>query len=375
MRKKLAIIGASFGQKPLFIKAKEMGIETHCFAWDEDAVCKEIADHFHPISVMDNEKILEVCQKIKIDGVCTIATDLCVPAVSYVAEKMGLTGNRYKDSLAAVNKYLMRQAFLKSGVNVPRFTKTKSEKDIELKGYNYPLIVKPTDRGASIGVMKVEKEVELGQAVKRAIELSFLKEAIIEEYIYGKEVCVLSISWNGKHYHLDIQDKETTGPPYYVEIGHHQPAKLSLEMQEKVKTETTKALTALNINFGGSDNELMITENGDVYIIEVNPRMGGDYTHTLVSLSTGYDFVKGVIDIALNRFQEPVINEQNYSGMFYYSKGSEWVKNVIENKEKYPEIIETEITNELLSTVQSSKDRCGFFIYKSDRKRTKDDYK
>ena len=38
--KKLAIIGASYLQLPLVRKAKEMGIETFCFAWADGAVCK-----------------------------------------------------------------------------------------------------------------------------------------------------------------------------------------------------------------------------------------------------------------------------------------------------------------------------------------------
>ena len=35
MKKKIAIIGASYLQLPLVLKAKEMGLETICFAWME----------------------------------------------------------------------------------------------------------------------------------------------------------------------------------------------------------------------------------------------------------------------------------------------------------------------------------------------------
>ena len=51
MKKKIAIIGASYLQLPLVEKAKEMGLETHCFAWSEGAVCKNVADYFYPISI------------------------------------------------------------------------------------------------------------------------------------------------------------------------------------------------------------------------------------------------------------------------------------------------------------------------------------
>lgn len=43
---KLAVIGASSGQLPICLKAKEMGLEVHCFAWPDGAVCKEIVDFF-----------------------------------------------------------------------------------------------------------------------------------------------------------------------------------------------------------------------------------------------------------------------------------------------------------------------------------------
>ena len=35
MKKKIAIIRASYLQLPLVLKAKEMGLETICFAWRE----------------------------------------------------------------------------------------------------------------------------------------------------------------------------------------------------------------------------------------------------------------------------------------------------------------------------------------------------
>ena len=38
IKKKLAIIGASIGQLPLCRKAKELDIETFCFAWGEGAI-------------------------------------------------------------------------------------------------------------------------------------------------------------------------------------------------------------------------------------------------------------------------------------------------------------------------------------------------
>lgn len=100
--KKLAIIGASYLQLPLVKKAKEMRLEVHCFAWAEGAcVCKENADYFYPISIVEKEEILKVCQEVGIDGIRTIASDVAAPTVAYVANKMGLVGNDYEASVRA----------------------------------------------------------------------------------------------------------------------------------------------------------------------------------------------------------------------------------------------------------------------------------
>ena len=64
MKYKLAIIGASYLQLPLVLKAQELGIESHCYAWEEGAVCKEFADFFYPISVTDKEKFVEEINSI-----------------------------------------------------------------------------------------------------------------------------------------------------------------------------------------------------------------------------------------------------------------------------------------------------------------------
>ena len=92
--KKLAIIGASYLQEPLITKAKNMGIETHVFAWAAGDRGERIADYFYPISIRERDQILEECRRIGIDGIVSIASDLAMETVNYIAEKMGLPGGK-----------------------------------------------------------------------------------------------------------------------------------------------------------------------------------------------------------------------------------------------------------------------------------------
>ena len=131
--KKIVIIGANNFQMPLIIKAKELGYETHVFAWAEGAVGADFADYFYPISIVEKDKILNKCKEIKPDAVISVASDLATLTVNYLADKLGLVGNSLECTRLSTNKYEMRKAFLANGVSVPKFAEVAgaSEEEIE----------------------------------------------------------------------------------------------------------------------------------------------------------------------------------------------------------------------------------------------------
>lgn len=370
---KLAVIGASYLQLPLVMKAKEMGLEVHCFAWAEGAVCKELADFFYPISIIDKEDILKVCQEVGIDGICTIASDVAAPTVAYVANKMNLVGNGYEVAVRANNKYLMREAFMKAGVPCPKYMmvtpdtfESEAIKD-DFKKLHYPIIVKPTDRSGSLGVTKVEGPADLYSAIELAMEKSFMHQAMVEEFIEGREISVEFISYNGIHFPLQITDKVTTGAPHFVELEHHQPSTLSEEMFATIYDITKNALNALGLTNGASHAEYKITDDGRIAVMEIGGRMGGDFIGSdLVRLSTGYDFVKGVIDVALNQFEMPVKTLNMCSGVYFLCKETKHLKEAIENRKNNPCFVKGEITDNELRKVTCSADRSGYVIYQAN---------
>lgn len=373
--KKLAIIGASYLQEPLVRKAKEMGLYTICFAWREGATCADICDKFYPISIVEKDEILNICQKEKIDGVCTIASDVAAPTVAYVANKMGLIGNDYEAAVRANNKYQMRNAFMKAAVPCPKYIML-TEEDIQnseghdsLQEVQLPLIVKPSDRSGSLGVTKVESKSSFSYAVEKAISVSFKKQAMVEEFIEGREISVEFISYKGKHYPLQITDKVTTEAPHFVELEHHQPSTLTQEQYKEIYTVTSKALDALGLTNGASHSEYKITKDGRIAIMEIGGRMGGDFIGSdLVRLSTGYDFVRGVIEVALGQFVNPVFSLKKHSGVYFLCRETEWLLKCLSNADNMPEVVQYDITDEELRNVTCSADRSGYLIYQADNK-------
>ena len=198
--KKIAIIGASYLQEPLIQKAKSMGLETHVFAWAAGDVGEKSADHFYPISIIEKDEILKVCQSVGIDGICIIASDLAMLTVNYVAEKMHLTGNSAACTSRSTNKHLMRQCFEKQGDPSPRSFLVSDAADPALADLTFPVIVKPTDRSGSRGITKLLSPEGLKEAIEYASSQGFEGKALVEEFAEGQEYSIECISYQGVHH-------------------------------------------------------------------------------------------------------------------------------------------------------------------------------
>ncbi len=298
--KKLAIIGASYLQEPLIEKAKGMGLETHVFAWQTGDIGEHSADYFYPISIVEKDKILEKCREIGIDGICSIASDLASITVNYVAQNMNLTGNSMECTLRSTNKHSMRQCFEKNGDPSPKSFLVGPASDLHGIKLNYPIIVKPTDRSGSRGITKLYDPGKLEAAIDFAESEGFEKKALVEEFAEGQEYSIECISRHGIHHFLTMTLKYTTGYPHYIETGHLEPAPADEETLERVKKVVFHALDTLMVTDSASHSELKIDSQGNISIIEIGARMGGDFIgSTLVPLTTGIDFTRNVILTAL----------------------------------------------------------------------------
>ena len=360
MKDKLAIIGASYLQEPLIERAKELGYETHVFAWAANDVGEKSADYFYPISIIEKEEILDTCRKLGICGICTIASDLAAVTVNYVADKLGLPGNSPEASLLASNKFYMRKAFFESGCPSPKSIRVENVEDLDGIKLTYPIIVKPLDRSGSRGITKLENNVGLAQAIETAKEQGFEKHALVEEFATGNEYSVECITYHGEHHFLAMTKKYTTGAPHFIETGHVEPSGVSERTLSQVKDIVFHALDALKITDSASHTELKISDSGDIKLIEIGGRMGGDYIGSnLVRISTGIDFVRAVIQVAVGEAPdlEPEQKPEIAAVRFVLNDQDRTIMKKLE--EEHPEYIALKDIHEGKEAVTDSSTRFG----------------
>ena len=260
----------------------------------------------------------------------------------------------------------MRKALKDSGIFTPEFEKVSNIENCSLK--TYPLIVKPTDRSGSRAISLVNNDEELKNAIDNAIANSFEKKAIVEEVIYGNEYSCECISYNGKHTFLTITKKYTTGFPKCIETGHVQPSDLNDDQIEKVKCIIFKSLDALKIENGASHSEFKIDKDGNIKIIEIGARMGGDCIGSdLVYVSTGLDYLEMVINVGLGKEPDLKQKKEKEIAMIKFIFSQNDIDKMQKIIEEYREnIYYISKINKIEHEVIDSSSRYGFYIMKFD---------
>lgn len=363
---KLAIIGASTGQQKLCIKAHEMGITTIGIAWSNGAVCKDLFDKFYDVSIMDFEKVIEICKQEQVDGVVTNGSNLTIESSSYVAEALNLPCTPYATIKAIKDKHFVRQ----KTQNIDGLQQVKNYEYDGQEPLFFPCIVKPVSGAAKEGVSFVANKDEFAKAIRYAQgDNGEKKKILIEEFIEGREVSVESISSHGNHFVIQVTDKDSTGAPHFVEIGHHQPANISNNLRNRIDSVVPKILQAVEFQNGATHIELKINNKNEIYLIEINPRGGGDeISNTLVGLSTNVDYVKTMIEVALDIFHPIHVRNTKFAGIFYLCKQTQSHLAFFKNSENEPWLVKKDVASYKLSEATGNRDRNGYIIYCGDKK-------
>ena len=299
--KKILVIGAGFLQDFVIRRSKELGYYTIAIDGNPEAIGLTHADKSAVVDIVNQEDCYEFAKKEKIDGVLTAATDYGVLSTSYIAERLGLPGLKYEVAQRIKNKYEVRKRLIAADADDTREAYEVGN-DTNLNGieiHQYPVIVKPCDGSGSRAIRRVDVVDELRSACEDAIKSSRVHKALIETFIAGREYGAESIVINGDIHVLGVMKKWMTKPPYYAELGHQIPSELAQELEFKVHRSVIKAIKALEINHGAVNMDLIIGASGEVHIVDIGARMGGNMIGPcIIPIGTGINYLDNLIRTA-----------------------------------------------------------------------------
>ena len=284
--KNIVILGAGLMQKPAILSAKQLKLHTIVVDADPQAVAIPFADEFFQIDLKDKEGILKLCRRLQksqngLAGVFTAGTDFSA-SVSYVCEKLDLPAHSYNAAVNASVKTQMRACFEKNEVPSPKFIRAGQE-DINagllkkvLEKMDFPFVVKPVDNMGARGCRMVRSKEEFLKAVKLAAKCSRTGYAIIEEYMEGPEFSIDALVYKGKFIVTGFAIRHIKYEPYFIEVGHTMPAKISKKMHDELISVFALGAKAEGLTCGAAKADIKYTKNGPM-IGEIAARLSGGY--------------------------------------------------------------------------------------------------
>lgn len=361
----LAIIGLGEASFPVIEKAKEMKIKTVGFG-QADSLAKNMVDIFVEKNIFDIDGMCEECINHKVNGVIA-SSEISTEPTAYLAEKLNLPGNDVTEGFFARNKYLMRKKVSKlTSVKQPAFSLYDENCKVE-----FPIVVKSVDSCGKQGISLANNQEEFNEAVGEAKKYSSDGSVLLEQYIStGCEYSLECLSYNGEYYVVQITEKNSSGAPHFAETGHHQPAKISSDLKNKMNIVVKDILKILGINCGMSHLELKVS-NGEIYFIEVGARGGGSHiADVLTDLSTDCDYYRAAIECSLGIYEHKEIKNKAYSGLYYHIKQNEDKSELFELSKKAKWTYKrTEYADDYPNAVYYlDRVKAGYFIYCSDHK-------
>lgn len=373
--KKVLIIGAGFLQDFVIKKAHDMGYFVLAVDADSNAIGFRHADKHAVINIVDEKACLEYARLENIDGVITAATDYGVLTASYIAKEMGLPGLNYDSAKLIKNKALVRKRLYDFSVDdTEQAYEVNENTDIDelSKKLSFPVMVKPCDGSGSRGASRVDVANKLVEACQYAMKGSITNRAVIESFITGDEYGAETLVINGEIHVLSIMKKWMTAPPYYAELGHAIPSLLHSDLESKAKLCVEKAVSALGVNHGSVNMDLLITDSGSVHIVDVGARMGGNMIGPcIIPYGTGIDYMANMLKIAVGDI--PDWNE-SYTKSAVATKLLAFNGGIINSLPDF-EMIEKEYCVEIYHHIKkgdwvneyhTNLDGCGYIVAKGD---------
>ena len=169
------------GKRFIFEKAKELGIRTVIIdgpdSWSKELVKEGMIEKFIGLDMSDAESVfdraLEAMVSVKkelgeLDGVVSFS-EMAMPLVARLSEKLGLPGNPPSAVDDARDKHATRRRMKEEGLPTPRNFLIEQVSQLEEASelVRYPAVIKPIYGAASIGVIRVDSFEELEEKYKK----------------------------------------------------------------------------------------------------------------------------------------------------------------------------------------------------------------
>lgn len=310
MEKKVMIIGAGAGQVPLINLCKQEGLHTYVVSPFGPYPGIKLADTHINEDIYHVDALVEKGRELGIDYVISDQSDFAVPLVAYIADKLGVPGNKPEVAQTYSYKSKFRAFCEKNNIPSPKAVEIHNADSLP-QGLRFPVVVKPADSQGSRGISKVESYADLKQAVLDAMAYSKKGSVVIEEFFKGREVVCEGFAIDGVYYPVAFGDRNYFNlEGKFIPSQTIFPSSISLEIEKRIIANEKLITSILKPEFGTVHSEYLVNEEtGEFVVVESALRGGGVYIASdLIPLSVGVDLTE-ILLLAMTGQKEKAIKK------------------------------------------------------------------
>ena len=229
-------------------------------------------------------------------------TEYATPFAARLADRYGVPGAGYEAARTLRDKGVLRQVTRAAGIANPESVSVTSPADVLefLERSPGPIVLKPANRQASLGVQVIHSADEVEQAwadclvqdegelvPDRPMELRMLAE----QYVTGHEFSVEMLVRGGEPLFVNVTGKQLFPGTRPVESAHVVPADIPAELAEKLGGETRRVLAAAGFRDGIVHCEWIVAD-GVPHLVECAGRFAGDGIIALIQRAYPVELVR-----------------------------------------------------------------------------------
>lgn len=295
-KKRIMILGGNIVQAEATLTAKRLGYYTISTDLHADNPGHAIADEYCPVDIIDREAVLREARRLEIDGIVPYTSDILAPVASYVAESLSLPGNPHETVEIMTHKNRFREFLASHGFLTPqgRACRSVAEAVAYYRTLDGPAMLKPVDNAGSKGVFRIDSEEEIRLHWDETMGYSLEKTAIVEQFIerqgLQQDGDIFVIDGRIAFWGVGDQYKDPIAP--YMPAMYTFPSVMQEEYRQRAQNMVQEALTALGFRQGPCNVEYIVDTKGDIYILEIGPRNGGNLIPFGLQECTGLDLTE-----------------------------------------------------------------------------------
>ncbi|MCF3961002.1 ATP-grasp domain-containing protein [Streptomyces fuscigenes] len=301
-----------------------------------------------------------------------------VLSAALAQERLGLPGPSLHAAVISRNKALQRTTFADHGVPQPEFRLVASVADARAWMLErLPVVVKPLSRAGSEGVELVADAAAVGDVIARRADEGTV---LVEEAVEGPEFSWEALVRDGEVLFANTTAKETTPPPYFVELSHRcghrfdDPATTA-----RVDALTRGVLDAIGMRTGLVHLEFKVGARGPV-LMETAVRTPGDYLPDAIGLTFGFDLYEAVVKLSLGLPVDglPSGGPAAWAATYFPTAAPGTIRRIggIEETEAHPAVVRVRLRKGPGDTVRpltSSSQRMGHVLVCADSPSERED--